>query len=267
MAVNQQVELINHLKQLCTEVAIFIRENLDKVSASDIEEKELNSLVSYVDKEAEQMIVSSLREVTPNAGFITEEDTEDQTTQEQIWIVDPLDGTTNFLRKIPHFSISIALMEKEEISLGIVYEVMLNKAYTAIKGMGAWEGKKKLSVTTITDMSKAIVVTGFPYKKNPNMESSFDVLKFCILNCRGVRRLGSAALDLAYVAAGKIDIYYENSLNIWDIAAGALLVQEAGGKMTDFEGGQKYLQTGSIISSNHFLHEGITEAILDSYKV
>ena len=266
MAVNPQVETVNYLKALCAEVAVFIRENVDKVSASDIEEKELNSLVSYVDKEAERMIVEALRKLTPDAGFITEEDTEDQTTQEQIWVIDPLDGTTNFLRKIPHFSISIALMENNEITIGIVYEVMLDKAYTAIKGHGAWEGKKKLSVTSITDMSKAIVVTGFPYRKNLNMEASFDVLRFCVMNCRGVRRLGSAALDLAYVAAGKIDIYYENSLNIWDLAAGALLVQEAGGKITDFEGGENYLQTGGIISSNHFLQLEITEAIKESYN-
>lgn len=261
MAVNQKSELRNYLITLCEKVAGFIKEELDKVSASDIEEKELNSLVSYVDKQAEEMIVSALREITPEAGFITEEDTEDEITKAQTWIVDPLDGTTNFLKKIPHFSISVALMEGDEITLGIVYEVMLDVAYTAIKGIGAWENDRSIRVSTTDKLSDAIVVTGFPYSKDQNMQSSFDILKFCILNCRGIRRLGSAALDLAYVASGKIDIYYEKSLNIWDLAAGVLLVQEAGGKVADYEGGTNYLNAGSIISTNGHLHDKIEKAI------
>jgi len=263
MAVNQKSELRNYLIELCEKVALFIREELDKVSASDIEEKELNSLVSYVDKQAENMIVTALRKVTPDAGFITEEDTKDEISKPQTWIVDPLDGTTNFLRKIPHFSISIALMEGEEITLGIVYEVMLDVAYTAIKGIGAWENDKPIRVSATKELSNAIVVTGFPYRKNLNMEASFAVLRFCVLNCRGVRRLGSAALDLAYVATGKIDVYYENSLNIWDIAAGILLVQEAGGRVVDYQCGKNYLKTGSIISSNGLLHQNIEQAIIE----
>jgi len=266
MAVNQKSELRNFLVSLCQEVAAFIRDELDKVSATDIEEKELNSLVSYVDKQAEAMIVEALNQVTPGAGFITEEDTEDDRTQALTWIIDPLDGTTNFLRKIPHFSISIALMEDKEVTLGIVYEVMLDVAYTAIKGQGAWANDKPIKVANTDRLSNAIVVTGFPYRKNINMEASFDVLRFCVMNCRGVRRLGSAALDLAYVACGKIDIYYENSLNIWDIAAGILLVQEAGGKVADFKGQQEYHSTGSIISSNAPLFEDIKSAILQHYS-
>jgi len=239
MAVNQNSELRHILIKLCQEVAVFIRTELDKVSAKDIEEKELNSLVTYVDKQAEAMIVSALKKATPEAGFITEEDTQDDRSQQLTWIIDPLDGTTNFLRKIPHFSISIALMENDTVTLGIVYEVMLDIAYTAIKGIA--------------------------YRKHINMEASFDILRFCVMNCRGVRRLGSAALDLAYVASGKIDIYYENSLNIWDIAAGILLVQEAGGTVSDFKGGNNYLNTGSIISSNATLHQDIQQAITKHY--
>ncbi len=263
MAVHQKSELRNFLTDLCKDVAVFIREELDKVSASDIEEKELNSLVSYVDKQAEQMIVTALREVTPEAGFITEEDTKDDSSQALTWIVDPLDGTTNYLRKIPHFSISIALMEEETITLGIVYEVMLDIAYTAIKGHGAWANNKPIKVSSVTNMSDALVVTGFPYRKDSKMEVSFDILRYCVMNCRGIRRLGSAALDLAYVACGKLDIYYENSLNIWDIAAGILLVEEAGGKVSDYNGKQDFLSRGSIISSNSSLHEDIRTAIVE----
>jgi len=265
MALSIRSELRVALIDLCKEVGTFIKTELDKVSEADIEEKELNSLVSYVDKQAEQMIVTALAELTPGCGFITEEDTEDDRNKAQVWIIDPLDGTTNFLRKIPHFSISIALMEDEELTVGIVYEVMLDIAYTAIKGQGAWQNDHPISVSKVDALDQAIVVTGFPYRRDYNMESAFTALRFCVNNCRGVRRLGSAALDLAYVASGKLDIYYENTLNIWDIAAGVLLVSEAGGKVSDYEGKQKFLNTGSIISSNGLLHSEIEAAIIAAY--
>lgn len=152
-------------------------------------------------------------------------------------------------------------MEDDEITLGIVYEIMLDIPYTAIKGQGAWMGDRPMQVRDNADLSQSLVVTGFPYRRGLDIDASLAVLKFCVINCRGVRRLGSAALDLAYVAAGKIDIYYENALNIWDIAAGALLVTEAGGRMTDYAGGDTYLKTGRIISSNGQLHEVIQAAI------
>lgn len=242
-----------------------MREELEKVSSQDIEVKDMNSLVSYVDKHAEQMIVEALKKVTPDAGFITEEDTLDQPDKSQVWIIDPLDGTTNYLRKIPHFSTSIAFMEDGIVTMGIVYETMHDIAYTAIKGQGAWMNKVSLSVSRVEEMKEAIVVSGFPYTRDENMESNFNIMKYCVKNCRGFRRLGSAALDLAYVAAGKIDVYYENSLNIWDIAAGILLVQEAGGKMTDYKGGQDYMGTGSVIAANKHLHPPISAAIAEAY--
>lgn len=249
------------LQELCRKVADFQKQQLDLVSEKDIESKDLNSLVSYVDKESERMIVEALMALTPQAGFITEEDTEDSQVEALTWIIDPLDGTTNYLQKIPHFSISIALMEEGQLTLGIVYEVMIDVAYTAILGEGAWEDEKRISVSNTSLMNQAIVVTGFPYKRDEDLAASFDLLKYCIENCRGVRRLGSAALDLAYVASGKIDLYYERSLNIWDLAAGALLVSEAGGVITDYNGKGNYLQKGSLISSNSFLHSEMLKVI------
>ena len=261
MSSNILFELKIELVRLGESVGQFIKDELDKVSQSDIETKELNSLVSYVDKEAEKRIVKRLSELTPTYGFITEEDTDDSVGQDSIWIIDPLDGTTNFLHKIPHFSISIALQYKGEIVLGMVYEIMLDTAYTAIKGFGAWENDKTISVSKTTDMKEAIVVTGFPYRRDFDIDRSLAILKYCVVNCRGVRRLGSAALDLAYVASGRIDIYYENSLNIWDLAAGALLVKEAGGEVSDYIGGEDYLSSGRIISSNAKLHSNISSVI------
>ncbi|MBT8232032.1 MAG: inositol monophosphatase, partial [Bacteroidia bacterium] len=152
MATNYLFDLKSELISLCQKTANFIRQEMDKVSLSDVEAKELNSLVSYVDKEAEKRIVTKLKALLPEAGFITEENTIHQEEKDVVWIVDPLDGTTNFLHRIPHFSISIALREQGEITLGIVFEIMHNKAYTAIKGFGAWEDEKTIRVKPTKQM-------------------------------------------------------------------------------------------------------------------
>ena len=261
MANNFLFELRKELVSLGQSTAQFIRKELNKVDASDIETKDRNSLVSYVDKEAERRIVEHLSAITPEYGFITEEDTDDSVHQDNIWIIDPLDGTTNYLNRIPHFSISIALQSKGDLVLGMVYEVMLDIAYTAIRGFGAWENDKTMKVSQTVKMSEAIVVTGFPYKREFEIDHTLGILKYCILNARGIRRLGSAALDLAYVAAGKLDIYYENTLNIWDLAAGALLVKEAGGQISDYKGEHNYLDEGHIVAANPHLHPKILAAV------
>ncbi len=252
---------------LCAKVAVFIRSQVDLVQQNDIEVKDENSLVSFVDKEAERLIVEALTQLTPEAGFITEEDTEDQRNKALTWIIDPLDGTTNFLMGIPHFSISIALIEDGVTTLGIVYEVMLDIAYTAIKGVGAWEGKRPLQLRPTDNINEAIIVTGFPYRRGLNIDASLEVLKFCVVHCRGIRRLGSAALDLAYVAAGKVDLYYENALNIWDLAAGALLITEAGGIVTDYHNSQNYLKNGSIIGGSAAFHKEIISVIQKAHQI
>lgn len=258
---NLLVSLKKELKELCFGVAGFIKHEIDNVSVSDIETKELNSLVSYVDKEAEIRIVAKLQELLPEAGFITEENTVKQEDKPLLWVIDPLDGTTNYLHKIPHFSTSIALMQDNVVILGIVYDIMLDNAYTAIKGVGAWENDSLIRVKPTQHLNNAIVVTGFPYERNNNIDENLEVLKFCIMNCRGIRRLGSAALDLAYVASGKLDVYYERTLNIWDIAAGALLVTESGGVISDFLAEDGYLDSGSIIAGNEYLQPKIVKVI------
>jgi len=246
--------LCSSTSTLCREVSYFIKEHLHEVSKDQIEAKSLNSLVSYVDKEAEKQLITGLRNLLPEAGFITEENTVQQKHRELTWVIDPLDGTTNYLYKIPHFSISVALTAKSKPIMGCVFEVMQDKSFTAIRGMGAWEDGQKIQVNTSSDKTRAMVVTGFPYKRDLDLEARLDLFRECILQFRGIRRLGSAALDLAYVASGRFDIYYENTLNIWDVAAGALLVEEAGGKVSDFKGGDGYCNDGSIIASNPALY-------------
>ena len=255
------IELRDALISLCADVSIFIKDEIKKVGSGDIYLKDLNSLVSYVDKEAEKAFIEGLGKLIPEAGFITEEETVLTETKDKMWIIDPLDGTTNYLQRIPHFSSSIALQYNEEIILGIVYETMMDRAFTAIKGRGAWENELPIKVSGTSENNKAVIVTGFPYKRGIDIDKTMELLKHCIINYRGFRRLGSAALDLVYVASGRLDIYFEKSLNIWDLAAGALIVEESGGKVCDYSGGTDFLKTGEIISSNGLLHKDIFEAI------
>lgn len=236
------------LEKTCTSVGEFIKNEFGQVSRTEIGTKDRNSLVSYVDTEAEKMLVSALSNILPNAGFITEENTVASESRNLMWVIDPLDGTTNFLYSIPHFSISIALLENKDVILGVVYDVMQSRCFSAVKSLGAWENSKPIRVSPRIKKSEALVVTGFPYERELMLKERLAVLHHIIKNYRGLRRLGSAALDLAYVASGRFDIYYENTLNIWDIAAGALLVEEAGGKLTDFSGLPHYLKNGEVIA-------------------
>lgn len=233
--------------------ADFIRGHYRRVTTQDIEVKAQNSLVSFVDKQAEKQLVKGLGDLIPDAGFVTEEDTEDDRNHDYVWIIDPLDGTTNFLNEIPVFSVSVALAYKEEIIMGVVHDVMQGDTYHAIKGEGAYLNGEQISVSE-KPFSESMVATGFPYAKHHDMDPYMDIIKYWITEARGVRRLGSAAIDLAYVAAGRFGAYYENFLNIWDIAAGTLIVREAGGKVTNFDGNPD-VQKGNIIASAPQLYD------------
>lgn len=247
--------------QISEDVGLFIYDQFGKVTQDQIESKAMNSLVSYVDKTAEEQIVDHLRDLIPNAGFITEEDTISQEVKDYTWIIDPLDGTTNFLYNIPHFSISIALQHQEEIILGVVYDVMKKECFAANKGSGSFLNGHPINVGQKTKLSEALVVTGFPYDKELAFKESIQLMEHFLVNARGFRRLGSAALDLAYVSAGRLDIYYEATLNSWDVAAGILLIKESGGKVTDYLGSDNSLNKGEIIASNMDLHPQVLEVI------
>ena len=242
---------------------VFIKGELGKVTKKDIEEKEKNSLVSYVDKQAESIIVSALQKIPISASFITEEETVDQDVSNSgfRWVIDPLDGTTNFLKGIPQFSVSIALEKDGFPIIGVIEDVMLNDTYHAVKGKGAFCNNEKISVSSVTSLDQSVVVTGFPYTDNFNYEAAFKILKHFIINSRAIRRFGSAALDLAYVASGKFDAYYESTLNRWDLSAGALIVIEAGGFISDYNGNDGFLDHGNIIAANKDIHPLIKNTI------
>ena len=242
----------------------FIKGQLGKVAAEDIEAKEKNSLVSYVDKTAEKMLVEGLHKLLPEAEFLTEEATVDQKEGEVRWIIDPLDGTTNFLHSIPHFAVSIALEIKDKLVLGIVEEVNTEEVFYAWKEGGAYLNGQRISVRKNHLISEAIVGTGFPYSVKDSVPM-LAILNYWINNARGIRRKGSAAMDLAYVACGRYDFYYETSINAWDVAGGAVLVKEAGGKVVDLEDNEDFLHAGNIIASNGHLHDEIVKRVSDAY--
>jgi myo-inositol-1(or 4)-monophosphatase len=242
-------DILNATKAAVAEAAAYIKSEVGKVSDHDIEEKELNSLVSYVDKTAEDMLVRSLGAILPEAGFITEEETEDIEDRPLTWIIDPLDGTTNYLHQIPHFCVSVALSNGNEVIMGFVHEVMGDEQFYALKGKGAFMNDQPIRVNDKSGLDQVLVATGFPYTNDYNVDASFNRLKSFLLQSRGMRRMGSAALDLSYVAIGRLGVYYEGSLNAWDLAAGALIVQEAGGKVSDYKGGNGYLNSGEIVAS------------------
>ncbi|MGV3541327.1 MAG: inositol monophosphatase family protein [Rufibacter sp.] len=236
---------------LTKEVGTFIQTEAANFDRSQMEEKGLNNLVSYVDKEAEKQLVAGLEKLLPQAGFITEEDTRNDQGEEYNWVIDPLDGTTNFIHGLPVYSVSIALMRHDEIVLGVVYDITRDECYHAIKGGGAYCNENRIYVSKAARLGDGLIATGFPYYSFDLMQKYLQVMGSFMQSCHGVRRLGSAALDLAYVAAGKFEGYFEFNINSYDVAGGAILVQEAGGQVTDFRGGKNYVFGREICVSNN----------------
>jgi len=244
-----------NLEHLCLEVIAltkevrnFIKNELESFDLSKIEHKGKNDLVSYVDKQSETLLVKGLKDILPEAGFITEEATINREEKTYTWIIDPLDGTTNFLHKVPSFSISVGLMTEGKIILGVVHEVNLNECFYAWEEGGAYLNGNRIFVNTNTKLADSLIGTGFPYSLLDKTDVYFEIIKEFVKKTHGVRRLGSAAVDLAYVACGRFDGYFEFNLKIWDIAAGILLVKEAGGTVTDFKGGNDFLSGKEVLA-------------------
>jgi myo-inositol-1(or 4)-monophosphatase len=233
-------------KKVVSQAADFIRQHRDQVLADQVIEKGTNSLVSYVDQQSEEILVKGLSAILPEAGFITEEGMVEQSQKKLTWIIDPLDGTTNFLHSLPYFSVSVALYDGTDVIIGIVHEVISNEVFYAVKDGGAFLNDKQIFVTNRESFQDVLVGTGFPYKTEETTIGHFKALEKVLVSTRGIRRIGSAALDLCYVACARFGAFYENSLNSYDIAAGALIVMEAGGMVTDFDGGDRWLFEGVI---------------------
>lgn len=251
--------LTQHAVRAVRETATFIRGEVGKVTPGRIEEKHLNGLVSYVDRNAEEMLVERLGRLLPGAVFLTEEDTVQNQSGDLQWIIDPLDGTTNFLYAVPHFSVSVGLRVAGELALGIVHHVPADECFYAWQGGGAWRDGERIRTSSRQQMRQALVSTGFPYHNFGRADDWFAALRAFMEQGRGARRFGSAALDLAYVACGRFDVFFEYGLNAWDVAGGALLVQEAGGRVSDFRGGPDFVDGGELLAAA----PGVFEAALE----
>ncbi|MFW6327811.1 MAG: inositol monophosphatase family protein [Bacteroidota bacterium] len=237
--------------EVVKETGSFIKKEGARLSVDSVTRKGTNDFVTHVDKSAEEQLVRGLSKILPGSGFIAEEGTVKEKDEQFKWIIDPIDGTTNFIHKLPPFAVSVALMEGDVIVLGVVYEIMLDECFYSYKGANAYCNNKEISVSLTSLLSDSFIATGFPYNYFDKLDPFMDSLTYLFQHTQGVRRLGSAATDLVYVAAGRFDGFYEYNLKPWDVAAGAFIVQQAGGINADFSGGDDYLFGREIVSANH----------------
>jgi len=258
-------EMCFRVIDLARETGEFILAEKDKVSSKDVELKGVHNYVTYVDKTAEKMLVDGLSSIFPPAGFIAEEGTSDKKGDSFNWIIDPLDGTTNFIHGLPPFCISIALQRDDEIVLGVIYEPNLDEVFYAWEDSPAFMNYQPIEVSTKNKLDNALIATGFPYYDYSKLQNYMKIFEYCMINTRGVRRLGSAAIDLAYVACGRMDGFYEYGLSPWDVAAGSFIVERAGGKISDFSGGNNYIDGKEIIAFNSNLHPDFLKVFMDNF--
>lgn len=247
--------------ELARNAGEFIRSERSKLVSSSIETKGKNDFVTEVDKASEVFLVKGLSQILPGSGFITEEGTATKKDESFVWIIDPIDGTTNFIHGAPPYSISIALQQDEKTVLGIIYEITADECFYAYSGGKAWLNGEEISVSPVENLENSLIATGFPYKDLGRMNAFNETLEYFFHNSQGVRRLGSAAVDLAYVACGRYDGFYEYNLNAWDVAAGAFIVEMAGGKVADFKGDGNFLFGKEIIAANSDIFEEFKEAV------
>ncbi len=242
----------------------LIAKNYETPDAVETSQKGTNDFVTNVDKAAESLIIDVIRKSYPLHTIITEESGELAGTESDVqWVIDPLDGTTNFIKRLPHFSVSIAVRIKGRTEVAVVYDPMRNELFTAVRGQGAQLNGYRLRGSNARDLDGTILATGFPFKAKQHATSYINMVGKLFTQCADFRRTGSAALDLAYVAAGRVDGYFEIGLRPWDFAAGELLVREAGGLVCDFVGDHNYMMTGNLVAGNPRVVKGILATIRD----
>jgi myo-inositol-1(or 4)-monophosphatase len=239
---------------------IITRASFD-VDKLTVRSKQQNDFVSEVDHAAEEAIISVLRDAYPDHGFLGEESGYKDREAEYLWIIDPLDGTTNFLHGVPQYCVSIGLVHKGQLTQGVVYDPNRNELFTATRGVGAYLNDRRIRVSKLDKLDGALVGTGFPFKVIENVDDYLRMLKNVMKATSGVRRPGAAALDLAWVAAGRMDAFWELGLSPWDMAAGALLVREAGGLVGDLDGEDKYMASGRVLATNGKLFSAMLQLL------
>ena len=232
--------------------------DLDKLT---VRRKRQNDFVSEVDHAAEDAIISVLRDAYPDHGILAEESGASKSRSEYVWMIDPLDGTTNFLHGFPQYCVSIGLMHKGVAQQAVVFDPNRNELFTATRGVGAYLNDRRIRVSKTDHLEDALIGTGFPYREVGHIDAYLQMFKTMTKSCSGIRRPGAAALDLAWVAAGRIDGFWEIGLSPWDMAAGALLVREAGGLVGDLAGEERFLDSGRVVASNAKIFAAILKAL------
>jgi myo-inositol-1(or 4)-monophosphatase len=231
-----------------------ILDGLGRLTRKDIHQKKASDYVTTVDRRSEEVIIEAIRGHFPGHSFLAEESLKEDETEGYRWIIDPLDGTTNFIHGYPMFSVSVALQHQGEIILGVVVDPLRNELYTAEKGRGAYLNGTRLNVSEVTSLEECLITTGFPFRNKDKLDLYLRAFRKIFLSVSAIRRAGSAALDLAHLAAGRCDGFFEFGLAPWDTAAGSILIKEAGGIISDFGGGSEYLSTGNIVAGTRTVH-------------
>jgi len=252
--------MINDLIRISKEAGEIIREGFNKNVKIAYKSNE-KDLVTEVDKLSEKHITDFIKAKYPSHGILAEESGNIKEGEEYLWVIDPLDGTVNFAHGLPVFSISIGLRKNKQTIAGIVYDIMQNIIYSAEKGKGAFADSKKIHVTENKNLGHALLLTGFPYSSASNPDNALGKFTSLTMAARGIRRLGSAAIDLCYVAKGVFDGFWEVFLNPWDMCAGKLIVEEAGGFVTDFEGNEMDIYSKKILATNGKIHQSMIEIL------
>ncbi|HEY6950969.1 MAG TPA: inositol monophosphatase family protein [Bacteroidota bacterium] len=248
------------------EAGRFLKMNVGKIRQIEHKQGEERNLVTEIDKKAEQIIIDKIRQRYPQHDFLAEESGSHKTVSDYKWIIDPLDGTTNFTHGLRIFSTSIALEYKGEIILGVIYDPSADELFAAERGNGAYLNNKRIHVSATKRLMESLIVTGFPYDIRTNPFNAVEHFSNVLMESQAVRRLGSAALDLSYVACGRFDGFWEVTLNPWDMAAGVLFVEEAGGKFTNFKGFPSDIYTPNVLATNGLIHEQMVEVLRKGIK-
>lgn len=258
--------LLNIAENAARSAAKIIVRSMEHISSLEVTEKGRHDYVTEVDKLAEQEIIRVIQRAYPEHTILAEESGEHHGNTDDVWIIDPLDGTTNYIHGFPHFSTSIAFMQKGKLEAGLVYDILRDEMFTAIRGQGAKLNSQRIRVSQQRKLDQSLLGTGFPYSATHHVKPYLKTFEAIFPNAAGVRRAGSAALDLAYVAAGRLEGFWEFNLNKWDMAAGALIIREAGGLVSDFHGGETYLDSGNIIAGNPRIFKQLLQLILPSLE-
>ncbi|MFN3533148.1 MAG: inositol monophosphatase family protein [Candidatus Brocadia sp.] len=261
---------LNNYLEVAREAAlragIVLKEHFGKVCPSMIDEKAKNDYVTEVDKKSEEIIKGYIKSHFSNHSMMAEESLEEKDDSAFLWIIDPLDGTLNYIHGLPSFAVSIALEIEGNLAVGLIYEPLRENIYAAMKGHGSFKNGKRIHVSRSSTLSTSLIATGFPYRIKDIIDPYLKVFKDFFMHATGIRRGGSACLDLAYTAEGIFGGFFECALSPWDMAAGALLVEEAGGVVTDFKGDKQYLKTGNIIAGTKVIHQEMLKIIQATFK-